>query len=154
MKRLPLGAAVFAMILGNHAAFAQSREPGGMPPPDGMSLAQSAAMRFPQAVRVGDLIGRSVLEPVVTRRVLGTVKQVVRAANGTLSMIVDYGGFFGFGARPIAVPVDATVLLGAEVEVVAYKPDDLAKLPTFADNGATPLAADSSIKVGLAKPSH
>ena len=119
-----------------------------------MSLAQSTAMRFPQSVRVGDLIGRTVLEPVATRRVLGTVKQVVRAADGTLLMVLNYGGFLGFGARPVAAPVDAMVLLGAEVEVVAYKPDDLAKLPTYAADGATPLDPDSSIKVGLAKPSH
>ena len=125
-----------------------------MPPPDGMSLAQSAAMRFPQSVRVGDLIGRDVLEPVVTRRRLGTVKQVVRTADGTAEMIVDYGGFLGFGARPIAIPVDAMVLLGAEVEVVAFKPDDLARFPTYADAAATPLAPDASLKVGLAKPSH
>ena len=34
------------------AAHAQSATPGGMPPPPGMSLAESAAMRFPQPVRV------------------------------------------------------------------------------------------------------
>ena len=36
-------------------AHAQSNTPGGMPPPPGMSLAESAAMRFPQPVRAGDL---------------------------------------------------------------------------------------------------
>ena len=34
-------------------ARAQSTTPGGMPPPPGMNLAESAAMRFPQPVRVG-----------------------------------------------------------------------------------------------------
>src|SRR5260370_40924371 len=46
------------------AAHAQSTTPGGMPPPPGMSLAESAAMRFPQPVRVADLLGRQVLRPV------------------------------------------------------------------------------------------
>ena len=45
---------------------AQSPTPGGMPPPPGMKLAQSAAMRFPQPVRVGDLLRRNVLQPVVS----------------------------------------------------------------------------------------
>ena len=146
--------ALLAGLLIAADALAQSREPGGMPPPDGMSLAQSAAMRFPQTVRVGDLIGRAVLQPVVTRRAYGTVRQVVRAADGTVNLIVDYGGFLGLGARPIAIPVDATVLVGVEIGVVAYKPEDLDKLPAFSESGATPLPADSSIKVGLAKPFH
>ncbi len=46
---------------------AQSTTPGGMPPPPGMSLAESTAMRFPQPVRVGDLLGREVLRPVEVR---------------------------------------------------------------------------------------
>jgi len=146
--------ALLVCLLSAGGALSQSREPGGMPPPDGMSLAQSAAMRFPQPVRVGDLIGRTVMQPVVTRHSYGTVKQVVRAADGALNLIVDYGGFFGFGARPIAIPVDATVLVGAEIAVVAYKPEDLDKLPAYGEGVATALPADSSIKVGLAKPSH
>jgi hypothetical protein len=128
--------------------------PGGMPPPDGMSLAQSTAMRFPQPVRVGDLLRKSVLEPVGTQRVLGTVRQVVRAADGTVKVVMNYGGFLGFGARQIAVPVDAMVLLGQDMEVVAYTPDQLTAFPTFDEGAATPLPADASLKVGLAKPSH
>ena len=135
-------------------AHSQSMAPGGMPPPDGMSLAQSAAMRFPQPVRVGDLLRRSVLEPVGTQRVLGTVAQVVRAADGTVDAVVNFGGFLGFGARPIAVPIDAMVLLGADMEVVAYTPAQLSAFPTYADGAAVLLAPDSQIKVGLAKPSH
>ena len=55
-------------------AHAQSTTPGGMPPPPGMSLTESAAMRFPQPVRVGDLIGREVLRPVESQDVLGRVR--------------------------------------------------------------------------------
>ena len=58
-------------------AHAQSDTPGGMPPPPGMSLAESAAMRFPQPVRVGDLLGRDVLRPVESQDVLGRVRELV-----------------------------------------------------------------------------
>lgn len=133
---------------------AQSLVPGGMPPPPGMSLADSAAMRFPQPVRVGDLLHRDVLEPVASQRVLGTVAQVVRGRDGTLAVVIDYGGFLGFGARPIAVPVDAMVLVGQVMSVVAYTPKQLQAFPTFAAGEATPVPPDSVIKVGLAKPSH
>ena len=149
-----LWAALLSLGLFNNKVSAQSPAPGGMPPPSGMSLAESAAMRFPQPVRAGDLLRRNVLEPVESQHFLGTVKQVVRGSDGTLQVVIDYGGFLGFGARPIAVPVDAMVLVGRVMEVVAYTPEQLRAFPTFSPGNTTPLPADSVIKVGLAKPSH
>lgn len=133
---------------------AQSNTPGGMPPPTGMSLAQSTAMRFPQPVRLGDLLGREVLRPVESQDVLGRVRRLVRDRDGQIMVVVDFGGFLGFGARPIAVPVDAMVLLGQDMEIVAYTPDQLRHFPTFSPAGTTDIAKDTTIKVGLAKPSH
>ncbi len=135
-------------------AFAQSNTPGGMPPPTGMSLAQSAAMRFPQPVRVGDLLGREVLRPVESQDVLGRVRRLVRERDGQIMVVVDFGGFLGFGARPIAVPVDAMVLLGQDMEIVAFTPEQLQQFPTFSPAGTTEVTNDTTIKVGLAKPSH
>lgn len=111
-------------------------------------------MRFPQPVRVGTLLHRDVLQPVPSQRVLGIVEQVVRDANGTPEVVIAYGGFLGFGTRPIAVTVDAMVLLGDAMEVVAYTPKRLRAFPTFSSTNTTSIAADSTIKVGLAKPSH
>lgn len=133
---------------------AQSTTPGGMPPPPGMSLADSAAMRFPQPVRVGDLIGREVLRPVESQDVLGRVRRLVRDRNGETLVVVNFGGFLGFGSRPIAVPVDAMVLLGQDMEIVAFTPKQLRHFPTFSSEGTTDIADNSTIKVGLAKPSH
>lgn len=133
---------------------AQSTTPGGMPPPPGMSLADSTAMRFPQAVRVGDLLGRQVLRPVESQDVLGRVRGLVRDRDGRIMVVVDFGGFLGFGARPIAVPVDAMVLLGQDMEIVAFTPEQLRQFPTFSPSGTTDVADDAIIKLGLAKPSH
>jgi PRC-barrel domain len=135
-------------------AHAQSDTPGGMPPPLGMSLAESAAMRFPQPVRVGDLLGRDVLRPVESQDVLGRVRGVVRDSTGQVLVVIDFGGFFGFGSRPIAVPVDAMVLLGQDMEVVAFTPEQLRHFTTFSPSVTIPIADDAVIKVGLAKPSH
>ena len=135
-------------------AHAQSTTPGGMPPPPGMSLAESAAMRFPQPVRVGDLLGRDVLRPVESQDVLGRVRRLVRDRNGQIMVVVDFGGLLGFGSRPIAVPVDAMVLLGEDMEIGAFTPEQLRQFPTFSPSGAADLADDTIIKVGLAKPSH
>jgi hypothetical protein len=135
-------------------AHAQSATPGGMPPPPGMSLAESAAVRFPQPVRVGDLLGRQVLRPVESQDVLGRVRRVVRDQNGQIMVVVNFGGFLGFGTRPIAVPADAMVLLGQDMEIVAFTPNQLQQFPTFSPSGTTDVADDTIIKVGLAKPSH
>jgi len=135
-------------------AHAQSATPGGMPPPPGMSMAESAAMRFPQPVRVGNLIGRDVLRPVESQDVLGHVRQVVRDSSGQIMVVIDFGGFLGFGSRLIAVPVDAMVLLGQDMEVVAFTPRQLRKFPTFSASGTAAVPGDTIIKIGLAKPSH
>jgi PRC-barrel domain len=145
---------VCGMLAVTGATYAQSNTPGGMPPPPGMSLAESAAMRFPQPVRVGDLVGREVLRPVESQDVLGRVRRVVRDANGQIMVVVDFGGFLGFDSRPIAVPVDAMVLVGQDMEIVAFTPKQLRQFPTFSPVGTTDVADDAIIKVGLAKPSH
>jgi hypothetical protein len=157
MKRtLSIGiviASCFLPVVGN-PVHAQSNTPGGMPPPTGMSLAQSTAMRFPQPVRSGDLLGREVLRPVESQDVLGRVSRLVRDRDGQIMVVVDYGGFLGFGARPIAVSIDAMVLIGQDMEIVAYTPDQLRQFPTFSPAGTTEITDDTTIKVGLAKPSH
>jgi hypothetical protein len=112
MRALCIGGALIALSV---TAYARSATPGGMPPPPGMSLAASAAIRFPQPVRVGDLLHRDVLQPVESQRVLGTVRQVVRDSEGTIRVVIDFGCFLGFWTRPIAVPVDAMVLLGCRL---------------------------------------
>ena len=125
-----------------------------MSPPNGMSLANSAAMRFPQPVRVGDLLGRDVIQPVESQNFIGTMRQVVRDPDGTISRTHRAGRLSGLRGRLVSVPVDALVLLGQVVEVVAYTPAQLRHFPTVAAASATPLSSDAIIKVGLAKPSH
>ena len=118
------------------------------------TLAEKAADRFPQPVAVGTLLHHAVLQPLESQPILGHVKQIVRATDGTIYVVVDYGGFLGFGARPIAVPVDAMVLSGQFMEIVEFTPEQLDKFPTYEGGTDTPLAPGASIRVALAKPSH
>jgi hypothetical protein len=122
--------------------------------PTAEDLADATAQRFPQPVRVGDLIGRRVLEPLESQPTLGWVREVVKEPDGTIAVVMNYGGFLGFFSRPIAVPVNAMVLLGQFMEVSDYEPEQLQNFPDFKPAGTTALAADSIIRVGLAKPSH
>ena len=86
-------------------------------------------MRFPQPVRVVDLLGREVLRPVESQNILGRVRSVVRDRNGQIMVVIDFGGFLGFGSRPIAVPVDAMVLLGRAMDIVAFTAKQLQQFP-------------------------
>jgi hypothetical protein len=122
------------------------------PAPPGVDLASFAAKRFPQPVRVGDLIDRRVLEPVESRRILGHVERVIDLDHGP-AIVMSYGGFLGLGTHEIAVPLDAMVLLGTELEVLDYTPQQLAQFPVY-DGGGRVLGADQIIHVGLAHPSH
>jgi hypothetical protein len=117
------------------------------------NLAERAAKRFPQPVRVGDLIGRQVLEPTEAQHVLGRVASVVRHDDGRMEMIVRFGGMLGIGTRLIAVPIEAVALLGEYVTIIDFTPEQLQGFPTTHET-APPLSPDNIIRVGLAKPFH
>ncbi len=84
---------------------------------------------------------------------LGRVAGLVRRANGDIDLVMNYGGVLGFGARPIAVPIEAVALLGEFVAVVGLTPAQLDALPTIErpDDGIAP---NEMIKVGLVRPFH
>ena len=122
-------------------------------PPDLATLEQRTARRFPQPVRVGDLIGRAVLAPSESQTVLGRVASVVKSRDGHLRMVMRYGGVFGIGPRRIAVPIEAMALLGDVVVAVDYTDAQLAALPDATDQAGA-LGPDATIRMGLVKPYH
>ena len=140
----PLVTLAAALLLASAGALAQQP----------MGLAEAAAKRFPQPVRVEDLIGRTVLRPLESQPVLGHVRQVVRTQDGVVDIVLQYGGLLGIGGRLIAVPADAMVLLGNEMEVVDFSPKQLDAFATFNGSGATAMQPQDTIRVGLARPSH
>ena len=141
--------AFLALLIGCGAAYAQDDDL-----PDAQDLAESAAKRFPQPVRVGDLLNRPVLEPIESMPTLGRVHSIVRQADGTIAVVIDYGGFLGFYTRQIAVPVNGMVLLGEVMEVIDFDTDQLRKFPTFNPAGTKIVLPDTIIRVGLGRPSH
>ena len=141
--------AAFALLL-----CGSGPKPDSAAPTPELPAAEAAARRFPQPVRVGDLVGRPVLQPLESQPVLGRVSGVVQQPDGAVDVVMDYGGFLGFGRRPIAVSVDSIALLGADVVVQGLTPAQLDVLPTFDGKTATPVSPDSTIKVGLTRPSH
>lgn len=145
LARLPLALAALLST----AALADTRPPSPVP-----SLAEKAARRFPQPVRVGDLIGRQVLEPVPAQHVLGRVAALRRSEAGAIEVVIRTGGFLGFGTRPVAVPVEAVALLGEHVALLDLTPEQLRTLPIATETGSRPIVPDERIRVGLTKPFH
>jgi hypothetical protein len=143
---------VFCVGLFAVGVVSPAKSPAQQAAPPGVELATFAAKRFPQPVRVGDLMHRTVLEPVESRRILGHVDRVVRLDAGP-AIVMSFGGFFGLGTREIAVPLDAMVLLGDELEVLDFTPPQLAHFPTYDGQGRV-LANEEIIHMGLAHPSH
>ena len=146
----PLGLSLRIVALSCFALGALAQEAA----PPGSDLAAFAAKRFPQPVRVGDLIERPVLAPLESRPLLGHVLNVVRLANDELAVVIKFGGFWGFGGRDIAVPAKGMVLVGQDLEVLDFTPQDLRTFPTFTAGSATVLGPDEVIRMGLAHPSH
>ena len=127
-----------------------------MVPPTGMNdddkpmtPDQRMQARFPQNVRVGDLIGLPVLDD--NSSTLGQIREVARTQQGKIVLIVAYGGFFGRGTRPVAVPIEVVGIQGREVASLDMTPDEYRTAPTWHDAGAQALPADATIKIALAR---
>lgn len=139
-----------ALVLSSAAAVAQA-----LTPPQGASTrAERAAKRFPQPIRVGDLIGRQVLRPTEAQNVLGRVAAITRRADGGLDVVIRFGGVLGIGARAIVVPVEAVALMGEYVAVMDFTPGQLETFATADQAGVVPLPPDEIIRIGIVKPFH
>ena len=102
--------------------------------------------RFPQPVRVGDLIGLPVLDD--DHRTLGYVRQVVRTPQDKIELIVAYSGWFGWfgwGARPVAVPIEVVGILGRELASLDMPRSEYAAAPTWQGRTQRRLSDDDSI---------
>ena len=120
-------------------------------PPAGQERSEEARARYPQPVRVGDLIGRQVLEDAPWQTVLGRVAAVLRDADGKVGILVDCCGILGFGTRQVALPVETMTLLGPFMVARGQDRQSMALLPPVAAGRVAPLPVDTSIRVGLGR---
>jgi hypothetical protein len=117
-----------------------------------MPMVERMNRRFPQAVRVGDLIGLPVLDD--RSSTLGHVRQVVRTADGKIKLIVSYSrwfGWFGWFGRPVAVPIEAVGIEGRQLASLDMPRSEYATAPTWQGHDATTLPGDATIRIALAR---
>jgi hypothetical protein len=137
-----LGTKSFALAQGAHG-------PTGAPPADATTQEEKMRRRLPQPVRVGALIGARVLdEGDVT---LGRVREVVRSADGKIRLIVAYGGWFGWGARSVAIPVETVALIGKNIAAVDISPKEISNLPVWSDAASQPIGPDEIIRLAISR---
>jgi hypothetical protein len=105
--------------------------------------------RFPQPVRIGDLIGLPLLDD--GHRTLGYVREVVRTKNDKIELIVGYGGLFGWGVRPVAVPIEVVGIRGRELASLDMPRSEYAGAPTWQASDTTVLPRDATIRVALCR---
>jgi hypothetical protein len=114
-----------------------------------MTPAERMQARFPQPVRVGDLIGLPILDD--SSSTLGHVREVVHTADDKIALIVSCGGLFGWGARLVAVPIEVVGIQGRELASLDMPRSEYAAAPTWRNAGVQPLPEDATIKIALAR---
>jgi sporulation protein YlmC with PRC-barrel domain len=154
-----LGSALALVVLASLAAAEDraavpirlAQAPHDMVPQTPMPTAAEARMnmRFPQPVRVGDLIGLPVLDDDDTT--LGRVREVVRDPKGKIKLIVGYSKWWGLGGRPVAVPIEVVVILARQIDSVDMKPAEYASAPTWMAGTDQPIAPDQIIRIGVGR---
>jgi PRC-barrel domain len=134
-------AAVIAQLVASSAGVANTDQPD--------AAEQRMRRRFPQSVRVGDLIGLPVLDD--SSRTLGYVRAVVRTRQNKIELIVDYDGWFGWDARPVAVPIELIGIQGRQLVSLDMSRAEYDAAPTWQYSVETAIADSDSVSVALAR---
>ena len=107
--------------------------------------------RYPQAVKVGHLIGLPVLDD--RDSTYGYIRAVIRGADGKFHLIVPYRGWLGWaptdlGRKTVAIPVEAVAILARQVIALDFKRDLFVAAPEYTGTEA-PLGADETIRMAV-----
>ena len=117
-------------------AQAMPEAPGAAADMDKLTPKERMNRRFPQTVRVGDLIGLPVFDDGA--RTLGYVREIVRTPQDDVALIVSYSkwfGWFGWDARPVAVPIEAVGIFGRNIASLDMPRSEYAAAPSWPGDG-------------------
>lgn len=128
-----------------------AQAPHDMVPQTPMPTAAEARMRmrFPQPVRVGDLIGLPVLDDGDST--LGRVREVVRDPQGKIKLIVSYSRWWGLGGRPVAVPLEVVGILGRQIAAIDMPRAEFAAAPTWTAGPDRPIPPEETIRIAVTR---
>jgi PRC-barrel domain len=148
LRQVFAAVALLAITAGMQAAVAHAAAPvSPLQAQADLSPEQKMQRRHPQPVKVGDLIGLPVLD--FGDRTLGYVKGVVQTADGKIKLIVPYGGFLGWGRRPVAVSIEVVAIAGRQIAALDMTRAEFDAAPAWADPLSQSLPASETIRIGL-----
>jgi hypothetical protein len=144
-------AATLAVLDGESSLLrAQHMEPQSEGPrKDAMTPEEKMNRRFPQPVRVGDLKSLRVLDDQDVT--IGFVRTVVRTPQGKVLLLVSQGGWFGWGERLVAAPIEVMAIFGRQIASLDMEPKEYASAPTWVDSGGTQIPDDEIIRIALTR---
>ena len=105
--------------------------------------------RFPQPVKVGDLLGLPLLD--WDDSTLGYVRHVVRTPEGKIQLIVNQGRLFGWGGRLVPVPIEAVAILARQLDLLDISVKDFRAAPAWSAATTQPIPSDDMIKIALSR---
>ena len=109
--------------------------------------------RFPQPVRVSDLIGLAVVDDYDLT--IGYVRNVVRTPEGKIVLVVSAGGWlgpwFGLGARLVPVPIEAVAILGRHLAALDMPREEFAAAKPWSQAHGQPIAPAEVIRIAIAR---
>src|SRR5271170_390158 len=105
--------------------------------------------RFPQKVRVGDLIGLPMLDD--NDVTLGRVERVVRTPEGKIKLIVGYSKWFGWFGRPVAVPIEVVAILARQIASLDMPPSEYEAAPTWTEGKDMPIPDNEIIRIAVTR---
>ncbi len=123
-----------------------------------LTLEEKMNRRYPQPVRVGDLIGLPVLDD--DDSTIGYVRDVVRTKTGKIQLVVPYGHWFGWvrlggpfdwDRRLVGVPIETVAILGRQIDALDMPPEAFDAAPPFKPQDVTPIGRDETIKIALGR---
>jgi hypothetical protein len=124
--------------------------------PDEKKLSPEEKMnsRFPQPIRVGDLIGLPVLDEHDST--LGYIRDVVRTPAGGIVLVVNYRAWLAWapvdwGRRQVGVPLETVAILARQVAALDFSRAQFDAAPVFTAAHGTPLGADETIKIAITR---
>jgi hypothetical protein len=116
---------------------------------ENLSPEEKMRRRFPQPVRVGDLIGLPLLD--WDDSTLGYVRHVVRTPEGKIQLIVNQGRLFGWGGRLVPVPIEAVAILARQLDLLDISVKDFRATPAWSAAATEPIPSDDMIRIALSR---
>ena len=117
------------------------------PAPDEETPEERMNARFPQKVRVGDLVGIPVQD--YDSCILGYVTDVVRKPDGKIVLVMPEGGWFWRRGRPVPIPIETVAIVARHVTLLDISRENLPKLPTWDPAQGSSIGRNEIIRVAI-----